>query len=108
MLIPRYGIIGTALGLVVLSATITSIAMYYAQKIFFPQLFKNLKVVLFSGCVLLSSLLFGKYLFRSPSYSQIASGLLFALMFISIYKNELRLVRERIEKEMIIHRVGLQ
>lgn len=105
--IPRYGIIGTALGLVVLSAATTSIAMYYARKIFFHQLFKNLNIVLFSGCALASSLLFGKYLSRSPSYSQIASGLVFTLIFIAIYKNELYMAGKRIQKEIIIKRGSL-
>jgi len=107
MLIPRYGIIGTALGLVVLSATTTSIAMYYARKIFFKKLFKNLKVGLFSGFILISSLLFGKYLFLSPLYSQIASGLVFTLIFISIYKNELYIIGKGIQKEIIIKRGSL-
>jgi len=63
MLIPRYGIIGTAFGFVVLSAATTSIAMYYARKILLNKLFKNLEVGLFSVCILVSSILFGKYLF---------------------------------------------
>jgi len=104
MLIPSYGIIGTALGLVVLTATSTSISMCYAQKIFFNKLFKNLKVALFSGCVLVSSLLFGKYLFPSPSYSQITSGLVFTLIFIAIYKNELYTMGKRVWIEMITKR----
>jgi len=104
VLIPSYGIIGTALGLVVLTATNTSISMYYAQKLFFNELFKNLKVVLFSGGVLVSSLLFGKYLFPSPSYSQIASGLVFTSIFIAIYKNELYTIGKGVWIEMITKR----
>ena len=104
MLIPSYGIVGTALGLVVLSATTTLITMYYAQKLFFDRLFTNLKVVLFSGCVLVNSLLFGKYLFPSPLYSQIASGLVFTSIFVAIYKNELYEMGKRVWIEMITKR----
>jgi len=104
MLIPTYGIVGTALGLVVLSATNTLISMYYAQKLFFNKLFINLKVVLFSGCVLVGSLLSGKYLFPSPLYSQIASGLVFTSIFVVIYKNELYEMGKRVWIEMITKR----
>lgn len=101
MLIPSYGIVGTALGLVVLTATSTSISMCYAQKLFFNKLLKNLKVVLLFGCVLVGSLLFGKYFFSYRSYPQIASGLVFTLIFIVIYKNELYTIGKSVWIEMI-------
>jgi len=108
VLIPSYGMIGTALGLFVLTATNTSISMFFAQKLFFQKLFRNLKIVLFSGCVLVSSLLCGACLFRSPSYSQIASGLVFTSVFIAIYKNELYTIGQRVWIEMTTKRGELE
>jgi O-antigen/teichoic acid export membrane protein len=100
LLIPVLGIVGTALGFLILTATGVSVSVYYAQKYFDGDLLASIRIALIVGGLVVTSGLLGEILFVSPLYSQIVGGILFIVTFIAIHWRDLSMIGNILRKKM--------
>jgi hypothetical protein len=100
-LIPVLGIVGTALGFLILTVTGISVSVYYAQRYFGGDLREGIRTALTVGALVAASALLGEILFVSPLYSQIVGGIVFIVALTAIHWRDLSMIENVWRKKML-------